>query len=367
MKVVFVIKTLTHIKGGAERVLTIIANELAQKSRYDVRILTFDPTGSKPTYPLKKSIKWTCLNIGNVGKKSSFKDVSRRVILLRKILKRESPNVIIPFLSSAFVPVSMAVVFTGIPVVASEHNIFAANKSPLVYFPFIVSTFLVKKMTCLSKSVKATFPWIIRRKMHPVSNPLPQEIFDMPCKKKMGRKMFLSVGRLEKQKNYPTLILAFHLIAKELPDWDLYIYGEGSLRDSLEKMVGEIELENRIFLPGVVDDIGSVYLKADIFVSSSQYESFGLAAAEAMALEVPCVGFRDCPGINEIVIHNQNGLLAEGIGNPETLAIQMKLLAKNHALITSLGARAKDSMKRFNVSSVVEKWEALIHDIAVGN
>ena len=66
-------------------------------------------------------------------------------------------------------------------------------------------------------------------------------------------------------------------------------------------MIGKLGLENRVFLPGVIDDIRKIYQKADIFVSSSLYESFGLAAAEAMAFQIPCIGFRNCTGIREIV------------------------------------------------------------------
>ena len=129
-------------------------------------------------------------------------------------------------------------------------------------------------------------------------------------------------------------------------------------------MVTKFHREDRIFLPGVVDDMGKVYERADIFVSSSRYESFGMAAAEAMAFGIPCVGFRECPGINEIVAHNQNGLLAEGLENPEKLAKQMMVLAKNHSLRASLGAKARSSVQKFHVSAVIEKWEGLIVDVA---
>ena len=358
MKIIFVIKTLTQVKGGAERVLTIVANGLAQKNQYDVQIVTFDKTGGRPTYPVADNITLICLGVGNVGKKSTLGDVLRRMILLRKTLKREEPSVVIPFMSSSFVPTSIAMIFTGIPVVASEHSIFKENKWSL-----ILSSFWVKKITCVSEAVKKTFPYLVKRKMHPIPNPLLPEIFDeVGGKKSVERKIFLSVGRLEKPKDFATLIAAFSLVAGELPDWDLSIYGEGSLRDSLKTMVGERNLGNRIFLPGVVDDIESVYFKADIFVSSSQYESFGLAAAEAMAMEIPCVGFRDCPGINEIVIHEQNGLLAEGLGDSEKLAEQMKNLAQNDSMRSNLGKNARASVQKFRAEVVVEQWERLISE-----
>ena len=116
--------------------------------------------------------------------------------------------------------------------------------------------------------------------------------------------------------------------------------------------------------PGVTDDIGEIYKKADVFVSSSRYESFGLAAAEAMAYEVPCVGFKNCPGINEIVIPHHNGLLTEGPENPEALACQMKILAQDDSMRKFLGGNARIYMQKFHVNQVLAKWEHLIVTVA---
>ena len=358
MKIIFVIKTLAHVKGGAERVLTIVANGLAEKPQYDVQIVTFDEADAKPTYPVANNVKLTCLGVGDVGKKSTIEDVFKRILLLRKTLKRESPTVVIPFMSSAFVPTSLAMLFMGNPVIASEHSIFKENKWSL-----ILSSFLVKKTTCVSEVVKKTFPYLVRRKMHSIPNPLSPELFgEIDEKKNNERKRFLSVGRLEEPKDFATLIFAFDLIAKDLPEWDLYIYGEGSLRDVLEGMVRKFKLESRVFLPGTLERIQVAYSNADIFVSSSRYESFGLAAAEAMALEVPCVGFSECTGINEIVIHNQNGLLVEGIEDPEALAEQMKYLAKNDSIRATLGKYARDSVQKFRAEAIVQQWVAILEE-----
>ena len=344
--------------------LSVVAGGLAGKSGYDVLVLTFDWVGAEPTYPMDDKVKVIGLGAGDVRKKSGSWDVIARIVLLRSTLKRESPDLVVPFMSSAFVPVSLALVFTGIPVLASEHSVFSGrSKSPLVLLSFIFAVFLVKKMTCVSEAVKTTYPWIIRRKMHPLPNPVTRPLC---CSKgkNAGRRMFLSVGRLEKPKDFATLVSSFHLIASELPEWDLYIYGEGSHRGLLEKMVDELNLGDRVFLPGVVDRIGEVYQKADIFVSSSGYESFGLAAAEAMTFGIPCIGFRDCPGINEIVVHNQSGLLAEGVGDPEKLAVRMRALAGDASERASLGENARIFVQQFDASLVVDKWESLIRKMA---
>ena len=364
MKVIFVIKTLSHVKGGAERVLTIVANGLACKPNYDVQILTFDRAGATPTYPISERVKLRGLEVGDVRNRSGWREVLCRIALLRATLKRESPDVVIPFMSSSFVPVSLALALTGIPVVASEHGVFSGIKSPSVLFSVMGASFFVKKITCLSEAVKMTYPWIIRRKMVSLPNPVPQGNFARVEKKYVERRMFLSVGRLEGPKDFATLVAAFELVASELPEWDLYIYGEGGHREMLEGLIARLNLESRVFLPGVIDRIEDVYQKADIFVSSSRYESFGLAAAEAMTFEVPCIGFQDCSGINEIVVHKENGLLADGVGCPEKLAMSMKALAKNESQRVSLGKQARILMQKFDVPVVIEKWESLIGGIS---
>ena len=168
-----------------------------------------------------------------------------------------------------------------------------------------------------------------------------------------------------RKKNFVTLIEAFSTIAGELPEWNLFIYGEGELRNDLEKMLHKQNLQKKVFLPGIVDDMKEIYKRAEIFVSSSHYESFGLAAAEAMAFGVPCIGFRNCPGISEIVLHNQNGLLADGIDNPVSLSVQMRYLAENETKRNALGQHAHLFVQKFSIESIAKQWKELIYSTAL--
>ena len=155
MKIVFVIKTLAHVKGGAERVLTTVANELAQRPEYDIQIMTFDQKEIGPVYPIDDKVKLVCLEAGNVSGKSGAKDIFGRISLLRDTIGRESPHLVIPFMSSSFVPVSLALALTGIPVLASEHGVFpGSNRSPAVLFLVTISVFFVEKITCVSEAAK---------------------------------------------------------------------------------------------------------------------------------------------------------------------------------------------------------------------
>ena len=136
-----------------------------------------------------------------------------------------------------------------------------------------------------------------------------------------GRKLLLSVGRLDPQKDHSTLIDAFSQVAECQPDWDLKIVGEGPLRRPLERQIARLGLETRVSLPGTVRDISTEYRNAQLFVLPSRYESFSLSTAEALAHGLPVIGFSDCPAIGQLVKSSENGVLVKPDGKrAESLA-----------------------------------------------
>lgn len=354
----FAIKTLVHGKGGAERVLSMIANEFSKRGNC-VQVITFDNKKYPLSYSLYKEIEIINLSVGDAGEKTNFIDFIKRVLILRKKVLKESPDIVIPFMHSMFIPMSFSLCFSRIPVVASEHHVPRGyKKRKYEFLLFLISSFFVKRITVLSDKIKQSYPWLLRRKMFPISNP----VYMMnPPKDSISRKnIFLSVGRLDEQKDYQTLIKAFDALNHSIPSWELRIYGEGKLRQRLTNVVLSLNLQQKVFLMGTTDDIHRVYQESSIFVSSSYYESFGLAVAEAMSSGLPCVGFQDCPGINEVIVHEKNGLLAKGVKNHKSLASCMKELAENASKREYLGNNGAIFVKKFDIESIYLKWEALV-------
>ena len=113
-------------------------------------------------------------------------------------------------------------------------------------------------------------------------------------------------------------------------------------------------------LAGTTSDIESEYQKAHIFALPSRYESFGLATAEAMAHGLPVIGFADCPGTNELISHDINGLLVKGSDRAEVFSLGLKKLIDEPDLRAAFGA---DGIRRVNVyipDNIVEKWESVL-------
>lgn len=130
--------------------------------------------------------------------------------------------------------------------------------------------------------------------------------------------IFIAMGRLVEQKDYPTLIRAFAIVSEKMQA-RLIILGEGHLRKELEKQIREYNLEDKISLPGQVNNPWSYMKGARLFIFSSSTEGFGCALVEAMACGIPVIS-TDCPsGPREILEGGKWGKLVP-VGDCRALA-----------------------------------------------
>jgi glycosyltransferase involved in cell wall biosynthesis len=134
--------------------------------------------------------------------------------------------------------------------------------------------------------------------------------------------VILGVGRLTKQKDFPTLLKAFALVRKEI-DSRLVILGEGEERKNLEKLAKELGIEGYLWMPGFVDNPYKYMSKASVFVLSSIYEGLPTVLIEALALGCQVVS-TDCKsGPREILDDGKSGKLVPA-GNYKEMAHAIK-------------------------------------------
>ena len=130
--------------------------------------------------------------------------------------------------------------------------------------------------------------------------------------KKVDRKpIFVAAGNLIQRKGFDLLIQATAQIAKEYPDIEVKIFGEGEERQHLEKLIDELSLKQNIKIRGRYkrSDLSELYSDAIAFVLASRRETFGVVYVEAMALGLPVIA-TNCGGPEEFVNKN-NGYLIE--------------------------------------------------------
>ena len=135
----------------------------------------------------------------------------------------------------------------------------------------------------------------------------------------------MAAGRYAPQKGFDKLINAWSIVVQNHPDWKLYIYGDGELRDELQQLINRLQLQNSCFLEHTTSDIAAKYAESSIFVLSSVYEGFGMVITEAMSCGLPVVSFA-CPcGPKDIIQNDINGLLVEP-DNIDQLAEKISIL-----------------------------------------
>lgn len=118
------------------------------------------------------------------------------------------------------------------------------------------------------------------------------------------------MGRFNPQKNYKLLIDAFAQFSKSYPDYTLEIYGDGALRQTMEKYIAKIGLTEKIILCGFCKNVHERIKDAGMYVMSSDFEGLSNAMLEAMALGLPVISTDHPPGgARAYITSYENGIL----------------------------------------------------------
>lgn len=362
MKLVFAIKNLAFGVGGAERVFCSICSSLVDRG-HTVYVLTFDELGYKSFYELDSRIKKIVIDLGDSRSKSGFIVTLVRMMTLRKALLAIKPNCAIGFMHSMYIPMAFALIGTGIPVLGSEHIVAEHYKTrPFQYFLLILASPFIRKITVLSKKIRKGYPACVQGKMIVVPNPVLTAHSRVNLNSNKSTRILLTVGRLCDQKDQKTLILAFHKIYMKFPGWVLRIVGDGPLRFDLEKLIASLDMQKQVYFVGITSNIQIEYEQSDVFVMPSKYEAFGLATAEAMSYGLPVIGFKDCPGTNELITSDIDGILVSSNSNRvEALALALECIFSSQQLRIRLGVAAANAINnKFSLGFVSDRWEFLL-------
>ncbi|WP_156573213.1 glycosyltransferase family 4 protein [Bacillus luti] len=336
-------------RGGAERVISILANTYAEKG-WEVDILTLLDDANE--YNLHESI-----NVKPIGTKgnSRIRKLPSWITSIRKYVVENKPDRVVSFIARINIIVILACMGLNQRIIVSERNDPKADgRSKLVEMATSILYPLVDKVVFQTKWAKSCFSTKIQRNSVIIPNPISVNI--KASNKK--QKMIVAVGRLLEQKNHELLIRSFGKMKADFPEYSLYIYGEGALRDKLTKLIEELKLTKSVFLPGNISNIHERIVDAEMFVLSSNYEGLSNALLEAMVIGLPCIS-TDCAGSNEVIEHEKNGLIVP-IGSEEDLIKAMKLLAANSEIRDKISKGAKKTSENFDVNVVVDQWISII-------
>lgn len=366
MKCVFVIKSLVAEGGGAERVLVEVVNGLVARG-HDLRVVTFDPPDAETFYSIDPRVERLGLSIGRKGAPTPRFELLAGLGRLRRAVSSSGPAVVVGFMHSAYVPLALAVFRSGLRLIASEHAgkaHFEGRALERVFVSLTAHCFVGK--TVPSDRMRLEHHESQRRKIAVLPNPLDDRRFAQARRtEECWPPVLLCVAGFRQEKGHETLIHAFARVAADFPAWTLRLVGGGTLRDEIQKLVEKLDLVGRVVMPGFRADVENEYAGAAAVVIPSLYESFGLAAVEALACARPIVGFADALAPLGIVEHGVNAILVDGVGDRVSgLAQGLREVMADASLRRRLGEAGPPSVRCFGAEAVVDKWEAYLRQCA---
>lgn len=339
--------------GGLERVLSLIANNLADQNDIQVTIISFFNKKNR-FFALSENIK-----VYYIDNNSNYYSTIKQTRKILKYQKIEKIIVVDTLMSLICLPASIGM---NIKIFAWEHYSFYSNivNRKRKIARFLVKVFFDKVVVLTERDRKNWAKKSLRKnKFLVIENPSP---FSLQIdKNKSDSKTALAIGRLRKEKGFDLLIEAWALAKSSLPEEaNLLIIGEGEEQDSLEKKIAQLKLEESITITGFKKDVSKHYKNARIYCLSSRTEALPMVLIESLSFSIPLLAFDCYTGPKEIIKNGYNGFIVEenDIQSYSNKIIELFTLEPKDFHYLSHNAYLSSS--KYSIDNIIKEWLQLL-------
>jgi glycosyltransferase involved in cell wall biosynthesis len=374
IKVLFFISSL--VGGGAERVMVDILHHI-DKNKIEPSLVLLYPYDDSPYKQyLPKDIKITIVK----RKSDSFVDKMKQFAAFIQTVFREKPHIILSMLTHNNIMAILSAMLFKIKVVVCEHitlgeMIKTKEGKKILWFPVAPLVKIIyrysDKVIAVSEGIKADLIeefHIPAHKIQTIHNPIDlrriNELSSMPPENPFFKDripIVIAIGRLVRQKGFDTLIKAFSLVIPKM-NAQLIIIGEGPERESMEEMVKDLGLIDKVFFAGFQSNPYKFLSRADVFVLSSNYEGLPMVILEAMACGIIVIS-TDCrSGPREILQDGKFGFLVP-VGDEQALSKGIVRLLKDRPLREKLSRLVRERAKDFSIDTIIKQYEREFYEI----
>ncbi len=176
--------------------------------------------------------------------------------------------------------------------------------------------------------------------------------------RKKAKYQIISVGRLDRQKDFQTIIFSLHELKKIYPSFELHIIGDGPLKKDLLRLSKDLNMNKQIHFLKWKKNVFKFLSTADIFVFASRYEGFPYVITEAMSCGLPIVATNCSFGIKESLSNGKCGLII-GQKNYKQMAKAIFRLISNKKLRTYYSIQALEKSKNFALELMLQEYRSL--------
>jgi N-acetyl-alpha-D-glucosaminyl L-malate synthase BshA len=175
-----------------------------------------------------------------------------------------------------------------------------------------------------------------------------------------GERILVHISNFRKVKRVEDVIQTFLQVHEVLP-CKLLMIGDGPERQHAEELCRTLNLHNDTRFLGKQEQVDEILSITDLFLLPSEYESFGLAALEAMACGVPVIS-TNSGGLPEINLHGETGFLSQ-VGDVADMAKNAIHLLANEELLNQFKQAALSQARQFEKSRIIPMYEELYANV----
>jgi len=304
--------------------------------------------------------------------------IPKRMSYVCHLMKERNINVVYTNTIACF-DGALAARIAKVPHVWHIHEIFGAQRELEFYLPKwlvkkIISRFSQSIIVPSQAALDSLATGTMMNKARMVHNGIDLAKFACSCADKessrlgipTGTRVVSIIGTIDKNKRQADFVEAARIVARKKDNVCFLVVGRGSndcYVRSLEQRISELDLSKRIRLTGAKENIPEILALSDIIVSASLVECLPRVLMEAMAMGKPVVATR-CGGSEELVVHNETGLLVSP-ARPHELADAIMTLLEKDELAIEMGNRGRQrAVELFSVKRYVQDIEAILSSIS---
>lgn len=343
--------------GGAEKVISMLANYYIEKGD-DVDIaLLLGPEVDYDLFNLSTRIRIVDLSKSQGGYLSNALYWMRSI---RRYVKERKPDRIVSFIGRINALVLTATIGLRIPILVSERSNPKSDGRGFLMQKYC--DFIYRRANAIvfqTNYAMSCFSSFHLSRSVVIPNPIN---FIDANESDINDSLVVAAGRLQPEKNHKMLISAIGLVHKSIPSIKCSIFGEGCLRDELQAQIDAEHLNGIVELPGVKKNILEYEAKAKVFVLTSNYEGLSNALMEAMMLGKICVS-TDYDGVEDIIEDGINGIVIPRGDSCKLASVLVDVLLDEGGKYGKMGINAREKMKGYSMTPILEKWNSAIRNI----
>ena len=215
-------------------------------------------------------------------------------------------------------------------------------------------------VTSVSQSLKDDTLEIfdVKKEIEVIHNFIDLDLYheDKDCKKTFapdGEKIISHISNFRPVKRIQDIVEVFNIVQKEL-DAILLMIGDGPEKEKIRQQALELGLGDKVKFLGKTTEVERVLCMSDLFMLTSEKESFGLSALEAMAAGVPVIS-SNTGGIPEVNVDGYSGFTAD-VGDIETMASKALYLLKDDGVFEQFSKQARLQAEKFSIDIIGPKY-----------